>query len=271
MEYERNDINADSVISIKNASVKIGGTDILKSINWEVKKGERWFILGANGAGKTSLVKMLMGYQWPLFGAEVSVLGYKFGGSNLVEMRQKISLVSPFLAKWTHEELLVQDIVLSGIDHSMQLQRDATEEEICKAEEIMTSFNCQKLAQRKYAILSSGEQLKILICRALMSEPELVIFDEPCVYLDMRSREYLLEVLESYATRKNASTLIFITQRIEDITPTYTDGLVLVNGEIIDKGAREFILTEETLFKTYNMNLKLHKTSDGRLWPVPVK
>ncbi len=266
-----NNNSSKPIISIKNASVKIAGVDILKNVNWEVKKGERWFILGANGAGKTSLVKMLMGFQWPLFGAKVEVLGYKFGGSNLVEMRQKIALVSPFLAKWTHGNSQVIDIVLSGIDHSMDLQREATKEEILKAKKIMESFHCENLFQRKYDILSSGEQLKILICRALMCDPELVIFDEPCVYLDMRSREYLLEVLEAYAARKNAPTIIFITQRIEDITQTYTNGLVLVDGKIIKYGQRNEILTEDMLYKAFDMKLKLHETSDGRLWPVPYK
>jgi iron complex transport system ATP-binding protein len=258
-----------NAIDIKNATVRYGTYHALKNFNWQVKTGEHWFILGSNGAGKTTLVKMLMGMKWPLFGAEINVLGCRFGHANLVEMRKRIAWMSPFLLKWTSPETSSMEVIISGVDATMGMLRDPEPEEIGRAEKLMSEFNCLKLATHKFETLSSGEQLKVLICRALISSPELLIFDEACVHLDMKSREHLLDCINEMARRENSPTIVFITQRIEDITEVFTKGMIIKNGEILDVGLREDILTEDNLSRTFDMPLKLHKVLDNRLWATP--
>ena len=258
-----------SIIKIKNASVRIFDAEILSDISWQVAKGEHWFILGANGAGKTTLVKMLMGFQWPLFGAEIEILNYRFGSANLVEMRKKIAWVSPFLSNWTSDDCRAVAVVLSGLDQTIGLHREAEDFETAQALEVMSKLNCAHLAEHKFDTLSSGEQIKMLICRALMGRPELIILDEPCVYLDLKSREFLLRTIEEFINAPEAPTVIFISQRIEDISPAFSKGMLLKDGRIIASGSHDLILTEQQLSAAFDMPLKLYRSSDGRFWPVP--
>jgi iron complex transport system ATP-binding protein len=258
----------NNIIDIKNAKVYLGGKVVLHDFNWQVKKGEHWFILGANGAGKTTLVKVLMGYAWPVHGAEVNVLGKRYGAVNLSELRKSIAWVSPFMQRWASGEGNALEMVISGLDGTLGLFREYSDDEKDKAINIMESLGCAHLAEHKMDAMSSGEQVKILISRALMHDPELMILDEACVHLDMKSREMLLETIDSFASRENAPTIIFITQRIDDILPVFNEGMILKEGNIIAKGERDSILTEANLFKAYDMTVKLKMNSSGRLWPV---
>jgi iron complex transport system ATP-binding protein len=125
-----------------------------------------------------------------------------------------------------------------------------------------------KIADHFFDRISSGEQIKALIARALISSPELVILDEPFVHLDMKSREFLMESINSLSARENAPTMIFITQRIEDISPVFQNGMIMKNGRIIERGLRDEILSEEAVFDAFDMRVKLHKSENGRYWPV---
>ena len=261
-------MKTDNIIEIKNAKVFLGGKLVLQDFNWEVNTGEHWFILGANGAGKTTLVKVLMGYAWPVFGAEVRVLGARYGAVNLSELRKNIAWVSPFMQRWTSGDWTALEMVISGLDGTLGLFRDYTAEEESKAIEILTSLGCGHLIKQKIDTMSSGEQVKILIGRALMHDPELMILDEACVHLDLKSREHLLETIDAFARREKAPTIIFITQRIDDILPIFKRGMILKEGHIIAKGGCKEILSEENLFKAYDMPVKLKTNSAGRMWPV---
>lgn len=256
-------------IEIENASVIYGSKTALNNISWSVEKGERYFILGANGAGKTTLVKMLLGYVWPRFGANVSILGKKFGTVNLMELRKKIAWVSPFVYQYMNNaELTACDVVLSGKDATLGFFRKISEEEEAKALEMLNFLGAGSLLHQSVTTLSSGEQVKVLIARALMTEPELMILDEPSVYMDVAGREFLLKTIENLANDRPDLTIIFITQRIEDILPIFTHGMILKQGNIIVNGLREDVLTEENLNAAYNMKLKLVKTHSGRYWTV---
>ncbi|MBU8901274.1 MAG: ATP-binding cassette domain-containing protein [Victivallales bacterium] len=259
---------SENIIDVKNAKVFLGGKVALQDLNWEVKSGEHWFILGANGAGKTTLVKVLMGYAWPVFGAEVNVLGARYGNVNLSELRKDIAWVSPFMQRWTSNEWNALQMVISGIDGTLGLFREYTDEEKTRALDMMSALGCEGLAEQKMDAMSSGEQVKILISRALMHDPKLMILDEACVHLDLKSRELLLETIDAFAQRKNAPTIIFITQRIDDILPVFQRGMILKEGSIIAKGERNEILSEDNLFKAYDMPVKLKTNSAGRMWPV---
>lgn len=258
-----------SAVNIENATVYLSGREILHGINWKVERGERCFILGANGAGKTTLVRMLMGYAWPVFGATVEVLGHRFGTINLQELRKRIAWVSPLMHQWLGErEWTGREMVLSGPDATIGLFRDATAEEEQRAATLMESLRATHLMDRKVHTMSSGEQVKVLIARALMTSPELMILDEPSVYLDIAGREFLLNTIDELATTHPELTIIFITQRIEDILPAFNRGMILRQGDIISYGSRDEVLTEQNLRRAFDLDIRLIHARNGRLWTV---
>ncbi len=260
---------SETVISVKNATYQIEGRVILNNLNLEVSKGERCFILGANGAGKTSLVKMLMGYAWPLYGAEIEILGNQYGNVNLSELRKQIAWVSPFIHQWmTNPERTGMEMVVSGIDATIGVYREITDQEKARAWELLKSLRGEKLLDQRLCTMSSGEQVKVLIARALITKPKLMILDEPNVYLDITGREFLLKTIEELAQSRPELTILFITQRIEDILPVFHRGIIIKQGQIIARGNRDEILTEAQLKEAFDCDIKLIQTSSGRLWTV---
>ena len=259
----------ENVIKVENATVYLSGREILHNINWQVRKGERCFILGANGAGKTTLVRMLMGYAWPLFGATVEVLGHRFGTVNLQELRKRIAWVSPLMHQWLGDrDWTGREMVLSGPDATIGLYRTPTPEEEQRAAELMRKLRAEHLMERTVITMSSGEQVKVLIARALMTSPELMILDEPSVYLDIAGREFLLSTIAELATTHPELTIIFITQRIEDILPGFDRGMILRQGEIHAYGSRDEVLTEPNLRAAFELDIRLIRARNGRLWSV---
>lgn len=260
----------NDAVCVEHARVMLGGTEVLRDLNWTVKQGERCFILGANGAGKTTLVKMLMGFVWPIYGAKVQVLGQTFGKVNLRELRRSIAWVSPFVHQWIggEQEWTGLDMVLSGLDGTIGFFRTASSEEKERAISVLKSLKAEHLTDRTVVTMSSGEQVKVLIARALMTQPKLMILDEPSVYLDIAGREFLLNTIAEMSRDRSDLTIVFITQRIEDILPEFNRGMILKSGRIVAAGERENVLTEENLKEAFDLNIRLIKTQTGRLWTV---
>ena len=263
-----NAIMENLIINIKNANVFIDSRQILHDINWQVKKGDKCFILGANGAGKTTLVKLLLGYIWPIYGATVEVLGKKYGETNLNELRKSIAWVSPFIQQHLSRELTGIRMVLSGPDGYLGFYRQASEDELEKANELLLKLNATHLANKSIMSMSSGEQMKILIARALLTNPRLMILDEPNVYLDIKEREFLLASIKNLIKERPELTLIFISQRIEDILPEFDKGMILNSGKIDISGSREEILTEKNIKRAFDVDVKLVSSNSGRLWAI---
>ncbi len=260
----------EHVIRVEHARVMLGGVEILHDLTWSVEKGARCFILGANGAGKTTLVKLLMGYVWPVFGAKVQVLGRTFGAVNLRELRRSIAWVSPFVHQWLggERQWTGLEMALSGLDGTIGLFRTASDGEKRRAREILESLKAGHLSDRPVAAMSSGEQVKVLIARALMTSPELMILDEPSVYLDIAGRELLLRTIADMARLRPEVTMVFITQRIEDILPEFDCGMILKSGRIVASGGRGSVLTERNLRNAFDLDIRLIRTQAGRLWTV---
>ncbi|MDD3594077.1 MAG: ATP-binding cassette domain-containing protein [Candidatus Gastranaerophilales bacterium] len=274
MEKELQDIQksidnqTNLAVKIENATVALNGNEILHDINLEIKRGEKYFILGANGAGKTTLVKTMLGYVWPFYGATVEVLGQRFGVVNLNRLRKSIAWVSPFIQEYLSRQLTGLAMVLSGPDGYVGFYRQPTEEELAKARDILGRLNASHLKNKSMLEMSSGEQMKILMARALLTKPELVILDEPNVFLDIKEREFLLEAVNELAQSCPDLTMIFISQRIEDILPVFTKGMILNSGRIEVCDEREKVLTEENLTKIFGLDIKLIKSDSGRLWAI---
>jgi len=257
-----------NAVEIEHATVFLGGHEILHDLSWTVTRGERCFILGANGAGKTTLIKMLLGYAWPLYGAQVSVLGNRFGATNLVELRKRIAWVSPFMHQLTGTEWTGMEMVLSGIDGTLGLFRKPLPDEIDRALAFMRRFRCEKLADQSIFTMSSGEQMKIMITRALLTQPDLLILDEPSVFLDLPGREFLLGEISAVAKELPDLTIIFVTQRTEDILPLFDRGMIMKSGRIMCRGARLDVLNEANLCSAFGMPVRIVRNRSGRVWAV---
>ena len=260
--------NYKYAINIENATVYLKQKEILKNINWKVKKGERFFILGANGAGKTTLVRTILGYIWALQGAKVEILGETLGRVDLNELRKKIAWVSPFIQKYLKASDIGVDTVLSGKEGSLGFSRQATKDELDEVKRLLISLDALHLANKSICEMSSGEQMKILIARALILKPELIILDEPNVFLDIKEREFFLKNLEKLLKKYPETTVIFISQRVEDILPEFNKGMILKKGEIVFSGEKDDVLTEQNLKDVFGINIKLLKTENGRLWSI---
>ena len=159
-------------------------------------------------------------------------------------------------------------MVLSGPDATIGLFREPTLQEEERAAALMESLRATHLMERKVLTMSSGEQVKVLIARALMTNPELMILDEPSVYLDIAGREFLLNTIDELAASHPQLTIIFITQRIEDILPTFNRGMILRQGDIISYGTRDEVLTEANLRRAFDLEIRLIHARNGRLWTV---
>lgn len=259
-----------NVIEIDGADVFLGGSPILRDIRWTVAEGEHWFILGANGAGKSTLTRLVLGYVWPRHGASVTVLGRRYGECDLFAVRAMTAWVSPFLQDWTGKRWNVLEVLVSGLDGTIGLYRPPAAAELAKARETLERLSCADIADRAFADLSSGEQVKALIGRALMTGPRLLVLDEACAHLDMKSREYLLDTVRDLIAGDSGTTVIFVTQRVDDILPEFNRGLVLKHGRVAAFGDRREVLTEENLRVCFDMPVQLVETASGRFWPIAV-
>lgn len=242
------------VIQLKNVSYQRQNQTILKNVNWSVREGEHWALLGLNGSGKTTLLNIINGYIWPTTG-EVTVLSKQFGTYPLGELRKIIGWVSTSMQEKLYGDEYTENIVLSGKFASPKLYEDPEQTDIDRALALMEEFGLNRFIHRRYATLSQGEKQKVLILRALMANPKLLILDEPCTGLDVFAREQLLETVEQLSTQKDAPTLIYVTHHIEEILPVFEKTLMLRRGEVFEAGSTAGLITEEKLTEFFEAPL----------------
>ena len=253
------------ILSYKNVSFRRDGREILKNINWEIKKGENWALLGLNGSGKSTLLSMIPAYTFATSG-EVSVFEKKFGTCVWAEVKEKVGFVSSSLNTFSDSlnNQTLNNIVLSGKYNSIGIYQEITQKDREKADNIIKDFKLSHLKLNKYITLSQGEQRKTLLARAFMNEPSLLILDEPCSGLDIRAREIFLKTLEE---SKSKIPFIYVTHQIEEIIPSITHVAILDNGEIVSQGNKFEVLTKENLSKLYGIDLKI-EWSNNRPWLI---
>ncbi|GGE55424.1 putative ABC transporter ATP-binding protein YlmA [Pullulanibacillus camelliae] len=252
------------VVDINSISWKRGEDWILRDVSWHIRRGEHWSLVGLNGSGKTTLLNMICGYLWPTSGS-VSVLGETFGRCDLRELRKRIGWVSNSLQEKLHQENTAKEIVLSGRFASIGLYDHITPEDEARAEGFLRLMRCEALMDRAYQTFSQGERQRILIARALMASPELLILDEPCTGLDLLAREQLLEMIDKIAQDPHGPTLIYVTHHVEEILPCFTHTLMLKKGEVFHSGPTPSALTTEQLTDFFETPIAL-KQQDERVW-----
>lgn len=249
---------------MKDVSWRRNGSYILKNINWKVRTGEHWVIIGLNGSGKTSLLKMITGYIYPSEG-EITVLEKKFGSFDLRELRKSIGWVSSSLQEALYVNETVEDIILSGKFASIGLYDKPEEEDLKKANDLLNQFGCAGFKQRPYYTLSQGEKQKVILARALMNSPKLLILDEPCTGLDIFARESFLAQVEQLGKMEKAPALLYVTHHIDEILPVFNRAMLIQNGTIFSSGKTREVLTGNNLQRFFGRQTYF-EWNNGRPW-----
>lgn len=252
------------LILIENLSIFRNEKPLIKNINWSIKPGEHWCILGLNGSGKTSLLNVINGYLFPSEG-RVEVLGKSFGETNLPELRKEIGWVSSSIQQQFHDDERVIRIILSGKFASIGLYEAVEEEDLQLANYYMKLLKCEQLQHEKYGVLSQGERQRVLIARALMAQPKLLILDEPCTGLDLIAREELLQFIEQLALDQSGPTLIFVTHHVEEVLPCFSHTLLMKEGKVYAQGMTKDILKENALSAFFDRSITV-RAEKNRIW-----
>lgn len=230
---------------------------ILKGVNWTIRDDENWALLGLNGCGKSTLLGMIPAYTYPTSG-EVRVFGHTYGKYEWIKIKKRIGFVSSTMNEFssTLNRQSIEKIVLSGKFSSIGLYDEVSDKDREKANQLIKDFGIESIRKSKYFTCSQGEQRRSLIARAFMNEPDLMVLDEPCSGLDLTGREELLKTLNNHEREKHAP-LIYVTHNIEEITPVITHVAIMEEGQILRKGKKEEVLTEEVLSEVYQQDVKV--------------
>ncbi|MFP7493475.1 ABC transporter ATP-binding protein [Terribacillus saccharophilus] len=224
------------ILELENVSLKRGGSWLLENVNWKVEKGQNWVLFGLNGSGKTSLLNLLNAFTFPTSG-NMHVLGMEFGRTYLAEkLRIQIGYVSSSLQQKFNLHDNAFEVVLSGAFASIGLYETPTDEMRTRAAQLLHDLGCYAYANRRYETLSLGERQRVLIARALMADPPLLILDEPANGLDFLAREALLDSIERISSHHDAPTIIYVTHHIEEILPIFDKTLLLKEGKVFASG-----------------------------------
>jgi iron complex transport system ATP-binding protein len=240
-------------------SVRRGKSTLLRDVDWSVELDERWVILGPNGAGKTTLLRLAAAELHPTDGA-VHVLGERLGRVNVFELRPRIGFSSAALNGRVPGDELVRDVVVSagyGVLGRWRESYDAADTD--RAEYLLDALGVRRLADREFRTLSEGERKRTLIARALMTDPELLLLDEPAAGLDLGGREDLVSRLTTLAADPDAPASVLVTHHVEEIPVGYSHGLLLREGAVIAAGLLDDVLTDENLTATFGLPLAVQK------------
>jgi iron complex transport system ATP-binding protein len=253
----------DLLIDFHAVSLRRGGRTLVGPLDWSVELDERWVIIGPNGAGKTSLLRIAAAAEHPSSGAAF-VLGERLGRVDLAELRSRIGLSSSALAQRVPGDEVVRDLVISAGYAVLGRWRERYEEaDHRQAIDMLESLGAEHLADRTYGTLSEGERKRVLIARALMTDPELLLLDEPAAGLDLGGREELVARLTDLAADPDAPALVLVTHHVEEIPPGFSHCMLLSEGELVAAGLLPDVLTAENLSIAFGQSIAL-EVVDGR-------
>ena len=250
--------NPPPILEISHLRIVRDRTVILDDVSWRVERGEHWVMLGANGSGKTSLLSALTGYFMPTSG-EIILLGQRYGESDWRELRKHIGLVSSSIRQRMADPEPALDSVVSGKYAMIDFWGRPSRRDVVAAKKILRQIECAHLAARPWRVLSQGERQRILIGRALMARPRLLILDEPCAGLDPAAREHFLQFLQRLGTQKNSPTLVLVTHHVEEIMPVFSHLLVLKGGRVLASGEKSKVLSSKNLSAAFGAQMKLQR------------
>ena len=252
-----------NVLQFTDVSVIRGGTAILDSVNWSVDDDQRWVILGPNGAGKTTLLQIAAAFMHPSSG-QAEVLDEPLGATDVFELRPRIGFASTAMARKVPANEKVLDVVMTAaysVTGRWNEEYEAIDER--RAQRVLQEWNLSHLADRKFGTLSDGEQKRVQIARSVMTDPEILLLDEPAASLDLGARESLLQLLSGFAQEPNSPAIIMVTHHVEEIPLGFTHVLLVSGGKIVSAGPIRTALTSASLSETFGLAVELSE-NDGR-------
>ncbi len=248
-----------AILETESLRIRRGRIPILHDINWRVNRGEHWVILGANGSGKTSLLRALTGYLAPTAG-DIRLLGERFGESDWRELRLHIGVVTNSFSTLIPVCETALDTVVSGKFAQLDLWARVAPADRVAARRLLRLVGATPLARREWQHLSQGERQRVLIARALMARPKLLILDEPCAGLDPVAREDFLTLINRLAVRRHGPALVLVTHHVEEIVPAFTHALLLKAGRVVAAGPCAKTLSSQTLSTLFSREVRLTRT-----------
>jgi len=247
----------DILLGASGLSVERDGM-ILRDVDWSVRKGEHWVILGANGSGKSTLLNVFNAFMTPTEG-RLFAFGREFGEDDWNEVKAGIGYVGSEVNRMIEPGEPGLDVVVSGARAMINFWGEVDPKEQRAARRILRQIGCGSLERRHWRQASQGERQKLLFGRALMAKPQALFLDEPCAGLDPVARESYLAFMEGNANRSRSPTLILVTHHVEEITPAFTHALLLREGRVVASGPKEQTLASANLSETFGAKVRLRR------------
>jgi len=249
--------------ALRGVSVRIGDSWLLRDIDWNIRAGERWAVIGANGAGKTTLLQVLAGVRRPSEGS-VELLDEPLDEADLDEVLPRVGWGSASLAEAIPRGELVLNVVLTA-SYAATVRGDERYDayDITRARGLLTQVGCRTLVERPFGTLSEGERKRVLLARSIMTDPELLLLDEPAAGLDLGGREALLRMLGRLARDPQAPATVLVSHHVEEIPVGFTHVLVLRQGAVVAGGPIERTLTAAVLTAAFGLPLRVSR-AEGR-------
>jgi len=246
---------ATPVVRLEHVRVVRNGRALLDDVSWEVGAGQRWALLGPNGSGKTTLLKVVGSTLWPTSGT-VAILGERLGRVDMRQLRQRIAVVSASVSRTLRPELSALDVVLTGRHAALETWwNEYSDDDRREAADLLADagFGDGGFAARPFGLLSEGERQQVVLARALMSSPELLLMDEPAAGLDLGARERLLGQLGALAADPAVPPLVLVTHHLEEIPPGVTHASLMRDGRMVASGAIDDVLTGAAVSEAFGV------------------
>ena len=260
----RRGVKVDDSINLEKVCLRRNGKEILRDVDWRMRRGENWAIIGANGSGKTTLLQIAGGVLFPTSG-RAEVLGGRFGSCDLFAIRRRVGWVSSALQARMPTSDSALDIVASGLKATFGLVYEYTEADREKAEAALDRLGLGDRASALFGVLSQGEQQKTLFARATMANPDLLILDEACSGLDLQARESFLRVVDGMMAAGDGPGVIMVTHHIEEIPPGIGHALILKDGRALAAGPVAETVNSAILTEAFGIDVHVEQRN-GRFW-----
>lgn len=253
-----------SVIDLRDLVLRFDGTTVLDGVSWSVGAHERWVLVGPNGAGKTSLLRIAALVQHPSSGS-VRVLGNELGRCDVRTVRESIAFSSPALAAALEPRMTAAEVVMTGVHAALApWWHRYTDADRARAISLLARFSCEALADHGFATLSAGERQRVLLARTLVSDPGVILLDEPTAGLDLGGREQLVADLTGVARDRASPPVALVTHHLEEIPPGFTHALALRGGRVVASGPIAEVVTSAVLGECFGLPLAVETDGAGR-------
>jgi iron complex transport system ATP-binding protein len=244
-------------LDLQNVVVTRDGKDVLKNVSWRVEDNQRWVVLGPNGAGKTTLLKVAAAQIQPSSGS-AEILGQTLGATNVFDLRTRVGFASSALAaRIPNSESVLNAVLTASYAVTGRWKEHYEEIDERRAKRVLAEWDLDLLAERAFGTLSDGEQKRVQLARAVMTDPEILLLDEPVASLDLGAREQTVSLLGAYASTPDAPSMIMVTHHLEEIPAGFTHALLISNGEMVGQGPIDEVFAGDLISQTFGFSLSV--------------